>query len=202
MSKNINPFNQNAPDIQFVAFGLSEILRMGGFDIRAGVYLSETVNGVNVPEANYDPYFMIDGKPVKYQRPLVWTVEDKQLFIESIYNKMNIGTFVIARRNYNEVSRRIKAGYPDVAFHEVVDGKQRLTAIAEFVQGKFADMHGNLFSDMDAIAKRTFMSFNKQSVAILEDPTDDEIKKAFLNVNFAGVPMSKEHIEYVKSINI
>ena len=39
------------------------------------------------------------------------------------------------------------------------------------------------------------------SLLIMEEgTTDDEAIAAFLNVNFTGVPMSKEHIEYVKEI--
>ena len=34
-----------------------------------------------------------------------------------------------------------------------------------------------------------------------EDATDDMVLSQFLKLNFAGVPQSKEHIEYVKEIS-
>jgi hypothetical protein len=35
-----------------------------------------------------------------------------------------------------------------------------------------------------------------------ENSTDKDVLSVFLAINFTGVPMSKEHIEYVKSIKI
>lgn len=34
-----------------------------------------------------------------------------------------------------------------------------------------------------------------------ESTTDQDVINAFLHVNFTGVPMSHEHIEYVKELN-
>ena len=32
--------------------------------------------------------------------------------------------------------------------------------------------------------------------------TDEDVKDTFLSINFTGVPMSQDHIDYVKSIKI
>ena len=46
---------------------------------------------------------------------------------------------------------------------------------------------------------------NFQSVSygeIGENATDKTVQVIFLNINFAGVQMSKEHIDFVKSIKL
>jgi len=35
-----------------------------------------------------------------------------------------------------------------------------------------------------------------------ENATDEDVKATFLGINFAGVQMSQEHLEYVKQINL
>lgn len=200
------PFIDTRYNLTFVAFQLSEILKWGlGFSVRDKSFVEpEIVNGVSVLEATDNP-FMLDkeGNRQYYQRPLVWDLEDKQRLIDAIYNYTDIGKFVIARNSYEYLSRMIKNGQTEgLAFHELIDGKQRLNTIVEFIQGKFRDSNGMLFDDMDIVAKRQFWGYNKCTMALLEDPTPDRIKRAFLNVNHTGKPMTKEHIEFIKSINV
>ena len=64
-------------------------------------------------------------------------------------------------------------------------------------------MHGNYFKDFSKVAQRIFKNRKAMHIFMLrENCSDEKVKRAFLNVNFTGVPMSKEHIEFVKSINI
>ena len=58
-----------------------------------------------------------------YQRGYVWTLEDKQKLIQSIFNRADIGKFVfIEDENYREYRL------------EVIDGKQRLRAILDYYE--------------------------------------------------------------------
>lgn len=201
-----NPFADNSYNLQFVAFQLSEILKMGvGFDCRDLVFLpDEQINGVAVKEANDNPFLIDrDGKEMFYQRDLVWELSDKVNLIDAMYNYSDIGKFVVVRNGYDHLQMMIKMGHTKgLSFHELVDGKQRLNAIIEFMQDKFKDSNDMLYSEMSNIAKRMFRSYNKCTIAILDNATPEVIQRAFLNVNHTGKAMSKEHIDFIKSLNV
>lgn len=189
--------------LRIIAFSLESILNACGYDRRKRAYKFDTINEVEVPEMNWNP-FIVDknGAEVVYQREFCWTLEQKQLLIESIYNSIDIGKIVIRKRDFDWVKKRVIAG-KQAAFQDIVDGKQRLNSILGFVNGEFADLHGNTWDDLSAIAQREFLCF--QSIAfgeIGEDAVDDDVKAIFLNVNFSGVQMSQEHIDFVKSIQL
>lgn len=200
------PFADSSFNLQFIAFSLSEILRIGlGFQVRTLDYApDENVKGIMVKESTDNPYIVdVEGEKQYYQRNLVWELIDKQNLIDAIYNYSDIGKFVVIRRTYPQLESLIKRGYTTgLAFHELVDGKQRLNCIAQFMCNGFEDSNGKFYSDLDQIDKRKFMSFNKCTIAILDDATPAQIKRAFLNVNHTGKAMSKEHIELVKSIKL
>lgn len=203
--KNYEPFVDSSFNLQFSALHLSEVLRYGiGFDARACKFLDdETYRGIAVSEANDNPYIIEpSGEKKYYQRPLVWSDEDKANLIDAIYNYTDIGKFVVVRKTFDQIDNLINAGETELSFHELVDGKQRLNAIADFMQDKFRDNNGLLYSDINTIHKRRFCTYSKLVIAIIEDATPEMVKRAFLNVNHTGQPMSKEHIEFVKSINI
>lgn len=200
-----NPFPKKPwnSKLRIVAFSLESILNACGYDRRKRAYKFDTINEIEVPEMNWNPFITDkEGNEVVYQRDFCWNLEQKQLLIESIYNSIDIGKIVIRKRDFNWVKNRAVAG-KTAAFRDIVDGKQRLNAILGFVSGEFADLHGNYWDDLSAEAQREFFSF--QSIAygeIGEDASDDDVKAIFLNVNFSGVQMSQEHIDFVKSIQL
>jgi uncharacterized protein with ParB-like and HNH nuclease domain len=200
------PFIDSSLNLQFTAFSLSEILRFGiGFECRNLIFATdENISGVMVKEATDNPYIVDnDGKIQYYQRELVWELIDKRNLIDAMYNYTDIGKFVVVRNSYERLEDLIKKGFKKgLAFHELVDGKQRLNAIVEFMLDKFTDSNNKYYSELDLVHKRKLWSYNKCTIAILENATPDQIKRAFLNVNHTGKPMSREHIEFVKSLNV
>ncbi len=72
----------------------------------------------------YDLYLLEDKFQVnrKYQRKLVWTIEEKRQFIDSISKKYPIPLILLATTNNK---------------FEIIDGMQRLNAIFSFVEGEF-----------------------------------------------------------------
>lgn len=72
-----------------------------------------------------------------YQRGLVWTLEQKQAFILALFSGR---TYLKPTFLFNGWSNGIKA-------YEVIDGKQRLNAIIEFVKGQFA-VNGYYYKDL------------------------------------------------------
>ena len=68
----------------------------------------------------------------RYQRKLVWTLEEKQKLIESILKKYPIPAILIAERE-------------QVGTYEIIDGLQRLHAIISFIQNSFPTLDGKYF---------------------------------------------------------
>ena len=57
------------------------------------------------------------------------------------------------------------------------------------------------FGDLSAMPKKVFADSTCFTFGIMrERSTDEDVINSFLNVNFTGTPMSREHIEYVRSL--
>lgn len=82
-----------------------------------------------------------------YQRGLVWSLEQKQEFIGALFDGL---AYVKPTFLFNGWSSERKA-------YEVLDGKQRLHTIIEFVQGKFA-VRGKYYADLSAEDTKFFMT--------------------------------------------
>lgn len=131
-----------------------------------------------------------------YQRDLVWNLEQKQSFIKSLFNKRTkvTPTFLI---NPN----KIKDGY-----YEVLDGKQRISTILEFVKGGFA-VEGFYFNDLSLkdiirfksvpFVYKTIKYYDKK-IGETEMPLKSKIE-LFLQVNEYGEHVSQEHLEKIKN---
>lgn len=75
----------------------------------------------------------------RYQRKLVWTVEEKEAFIDSISIDYPVPLLLVAEVNYKGKE-----------VYEIIDGMQRLNAVMDFLEGEFP-LHGKYF-DMDSVA--------------------------------------------------
>ncbi|WP_416903039.1 GmrSD restriction endonuclease domain-containing protein [Micromonospora echinospora] len=75
----------------------------------------------------------------RYQRKLVWGVEEKQRLIDSIIKDMPIPLFLVA-----------EIGKPGDISYELIDGMQRFNAIFSFLENEFP-VNGSYF-DLDALA--------------------------------------------------
>lgn len=151
---------------------------------------------------NFNPFVIDkDGNKQFYQRDLVWTLEQKQLLIDSIYNGIEIGKFLFRYRSWKHIEDGMKNDGHGFSW-DCVDGKQRFHAILHFVQNKFPDSYGNYWNDLNENAQRKILGYNKLSYGEMgETAKDSDVIETFLTMNFTGVPQSKEHLEFVKSIN-
>lgn len=205
----VNPFPEKPWNkrIRSYNYPLESILHLVGASARIHGKRSRlsdpyVVNGIEAVECNFNPYVTINGEKWHYQRDYCWTLEDKQCFIESIYQGINCGQVLIRKRSFDYVDSELKKGNANVGFNDIVDGKQRLSCLIEFVNDGFTDSHGNYYSDFSSRALHHFMNSMCLSYAEMDEgTTDEEVIESFLHVNFTGVPMSKEHIEYVKEIS-
>lgn len=199
-----NPFGREIRNTSY-QIDIEQLFWRGGFDARHRTERMEKYFGVAVPETCLNPMVIDEnGNEVEYQRGLVWSLEQKQLLIESIYNHVEIGKFVFRKRSFSWVEKRINGGKIEhTAFADLVDGKQRYTTLVDFVEGKFPDLHGNYFNDLSGQAQRQFRGYRHLTyVELDEHTTDADTLAVFLAINFTGVPMSKDHIDYVRTIKI
>lgn len=205
-----DPFPEKSwrSEIRTINYDLSCILGKFGVHVwRKGAELRKDepymfYGDVKVGEVNFNPYvFDADGNKMYYQRDWCWTLEQKQLFIESIYQSINCGMVIVRERSTEWLEEQINNGNKEVSYSDVVDGKQRIGALVDFVLDGYTDLHGNYFSDLSEKAKVKFCNSMALTYAELgENATDDDVIAAFLGVNFTGTPMTQEHIDYVREI--
>lgn len=121
----------------------------------------------------------IDTNP-DYQRPAVWSTAQKQLLIQSI-----IQGYDIPKLYWRLVSKN-----PDK--YEVVDGQQRLRAIWEFMDNKYAlpkdcepvdgyEIAGKKYSELDGDVIINIDQYCLD-VAVLSTADEDEVREMFLRL--------------------
>lgn len=194
-----NPFDEESNNIRSIAFTLQSIL----FNLNV---LDEkekneyTVNGIVIKELNWNPYVYVNGEKKYYQRDFCWTLQDKQNLIQSIYLGVECGKIVVRYRDYRELEKLAEKGETELYFNDIVDGKQRLNALREFILNKFPDLDGNYYEDLSYNSQNLLINNQLLSFAEMNDVTDEQVLKQFLRMNFSGIPQSIEHLNYIKSL--
>ncbi|GHC56150.1 DUF262 domain-containing protein [Neogemmobacter tilapiae] len=115
----------------------------------------------------------------RYQRKLVWTLEEKQKLVESILRKYPIPAILLAEKD-------------DGSGHlEIIDGLQRLNAIISFIEGAFALTDGRIF-DISSFptAKARLEAGNFKSLDVKSTITTAEVT-AILDYSLAFSVMRK-----------
>jgi len=122
-----------------------------------------------------------------YQRGYAWTPEQKQALITTLLERGSIGTFSFNRRSYGTKG----------PLYEIVDGKQRLTALNEFFQDQFS-IKGKYFSELTT-SDQSLIENAPALIYDLEEASEKDILILFLRVNRAGTPVDQEHINKVQA---
>jgi uncharacterized protein with ParB-like and HNH nuclease domain len=110
------------------------------------------------------------------------------LLIHSIFFNCPIGAFVLNRRSFND---------PNFCY-DVIDGKQRLTTIVGFYEGRFK-YDGKLYREMCFDDRHHFDDY-PISVINTQELTELQKMKIFLRYNTTGKPISQEHLEKVQEM--
>lgn len=155
----------------------------------------------DVERMNWNPK-IIDKNGIEHdlQRGFEWELKHKQLLVDSVYNSRFLGSILVRVRSSAWIDRQAKSG-KYTAFKEVIDGKQRVSTLIEFIQDKFLDAQGRKFSDFSKNAQREFMKNVKLNYSeISETATDEQVAKMFLSLNIGGIPVSDSHINTVEAI--
>lgn len=133
-------------------------------------------------DVNYNP---------PYQRDLVWDLKDKELLIDSVFKGVSIGAFAFVKLDFSS----LKENEP---YLEILDGKQRLTTLAEFYADGFK-YRGKYFSEMSKSDKRYFMA-SLVSLGMASNLSEKEKIRYFLDLNTKGRPQSEDHLNKVRKL--
>ncbi len=135
------------------------------------------------------------------QRGYVWTLEQKQAFIEAAFRGISFPPVVIVRE-HSSVN-----WWQNKSIFKVLDGKQRLTALKEFSEGKFTFPFNGFdvsFFDLEKVAQGDILFVNLLTFDVHHSYpdnriTDDVLVQIFENCNFKGTPQDVEHINNIKN---
>jgi len=146
----------------------------------------------------------------RYQRGYVWSLADQQSLIDSIFNRINIGSIIFSRHSgYLHEHTDEKVKYINLDGREievlrskdytaaVIDGQQRLTTIWRFITNQFPYkwyLWKNLSFQDQGQFNHTLLStrmFDEKDV-----PYED-VLRMFIGVN-RGVPQDETHLDGVK----
>lgn len=195
-----NPFDVDISRVRSVNYTLESILFNLNVLGEKESMQTYQMNGHPVLALNWNPYVIIDGEKKYYQRDFCWSLEQKQNLIHSLYLGIDIGKIVVRKREWSEVQKLADTGETELAFNDIVDGKQRLEALRGFLMGEYTDRDGNYFADLSFHSQHKLTNNQQLGFAEMDEPEDKQVLKQFLKMNFEGVPQSKEHLEYVKSL--
>lgn len=153
----------------------------------------------------------------RFQRGYVWTNDDRESLLDSIFNQGSIGSFILSRHNgYAFKDSEEKSEFrtlsgetisiPKSMNHTVsiIDGQQRLTTLINYYLGRWA-YKGYYFNELSGKDKSAFIN-QPISYALVDESNGFNLKDwvwMFLQAN-KGVSQSREHLsnmeEYFKGL--
>lgn len=122
-----------------------------------------------------------------YQRGYVWTREDQDRYLDSLFQARDLGRFLFVRN-----------AYP--LHEEVLDGKQRLHTLLLLVSSQLP-YQGVYWHEMSARDRDMLLSRSVQfAVLSAEHYSRAQLLRIFLDVNVAGVPQTEAHLAHVREL--
>jgi hypothetical protein len=143
--------------------------------------------GKSVLRKRWDFDVYLPTKGLNLQRPLVWTLDQKRSLIESVLIRRSIPSICVVQT------------FDDT--YQVIDGKQRLNAFIEYVQGGF-DFCGYYCDDLpkDYAGQINRHWVTAYRLCEYDTPVSDDEKVEWFNwINFAGTPQDIAHMEALKN---
>ncbi len=124
-----------------------------------------------------------------YQRRLVWTLKDKEIFLDTVlkgypfpevyFCQGELDTFTLTAKKY------------------VVDGQQRLTTIVDYIDGKLDIKKVPTFNNLEEAEKKDFLHY-KVIVRDLEQLSEIEIKEIFNRLNRTDYTLNSIELLYAQ----
>lgn len=165
---------------------LRTVLRFHPQEINSSItFFAENCN------IDFDVYLPTKGRNL--QRDYVWTIDQKRELIWSVLMNRHIPR--MAMLNVVSEKEDTKGTY------QVIDGKQRLSAMIGFYKGEFGliiDTINYFYKDLPEDYQRVIAVFMFPYYIVNEDYgnkfTDEDKINWFRYINFAGTPQDAEHL--------
>jgi hypothetical protein len=129
-----------------------------------------------------------------YQRGHVWDNDQQVNLIDSIFKHVDIGKFAVIKRPWGPDGN--KPLTPKL--YEVLDGKQRITAIIDYYLGHFK-YKGKYYNELGYMDQGHFTNFSI-SYAESDYLTQEQKYRYFLKLNTTGTPVDPAHMERVAGL--
>jgi hemin uptake protein HemP len=146
----------------------------------------------------------------RYQRGYVWSIDDQRNLIDSMFNRVAIGSFIFSRHaGYHhkddsvETVKYINLDGDEVEIlrrkdytSAVIDGQQRMTTIWRFMTNQFT-YRGRYWRDLNFRDQVEFKSINVSTRTFDEEDVPYEaVLRMFIKTN-KGVPQDEKHLQAV-----
>lgn len=126
-----------------------------------------------------------------FQRPAVWTDDQKRKLIESIHLGISIGTIVVSTEGKQDKETK---RYP-LSADLILDGQQRMRAIKSYTEEGLrvfiGTPHEHEYEELDRVQKRRFKGTTVGYIQVDEFDMD-ALREIYNRLNFDGTP-HKEH---------
>jgi hypothetical protein len=125
-----------------------------------------------------------------WQRPVVWTEAQQVRFIEGIFLGLGTGYYVVNGRDYEY------AGADKPMSGWLIDGQQRITAIARFIADEIAIFGGVHYSDLSIGEKRRrFDNLTFPCFELGYEDDESKLKVLYHRLNFSGIAHTQEDLQ-------
>ncbi len=149
--------------------------------------------------SDFDFEVTLESKGKNLQRDLCWTQQQKESLIFTILRDQKINPIVVIQvRDQDHKSK-------DKYLFKVIDGKQRLNTLFDFIDGKFSvSIEGKdyFFKDLPEDCQSQILSYDFKwdiHYHYSDQPiTDDTLIDLFEDCNFLGTPQDKNHLDYLR----
>ena len=145
----------------------------------------------------------------RYQRKLVWSVEEKQRLIDSVLRDLPIPLFLVA-----------ELGHGADQSYELIDGMQRLNALFSFIENEYSvrdayfDLDAladtKLQKDRDELTQKAPILSREDSVAlanyslalsVFRPPTAASVDEVFRRINSGGRRLSRQSLRQAGTLS-
>ena len=131
-------------------------------------------------------HFGINMEP-DYQRDLVWTPEQEENLIHSIFTNVDIGKMTFRH-----------CGYTSDFMYEIIDGKQRLNTLLKFYEGRIR-YKGKTIFELNRNDRRHFLG-HRISSADLRNVTQKQVYDYFIKLNVSGTRVADSDLDRVRKL--
>lgn len=121
-----------------------------------------------------------------WQRPEVWTIDQKHRFIEGIFLGLGCGYYVINGLDWDQQGHSVPmSGW-------LIDGQQRITSLRDFLAGELVVFGDVRFTEMDRPAQMRFCRTPFPCFELDYCNDEDVLMELYDRLNFGGTPHTPE----------